>query len=84
LPKTPSCSRDTESLPSGGQPEDPGTAQANLARRLAAHPDASTLNADDGAFTSNMAIVATTNGTIDAFSTDSTPLIVDLLSYFAS
>ena len=46
-------------------------------------PDLSTRNADDGAITSKIAIVATTNGSIDAFSTDSTQLILDLLSYFA-
>ena len=49
----------------------------------ATQPDVSTLNADDGAITSNMAIVSTTNGSIEAFSTDSTQLILDLLSYFA-
>jgi hypothetical protein len=49
----------------------------------APQPDVSTLNADDGAITANMAIVSTTNGTIDAFSTDSTQLILDLSSYFA-
>jgi hypothetical protein len=46
-------------------------------------PDVSTLNATDGAVTSNMAIVPTTNGTIEAFSTDSTQLILDISSYFA-
>ena len=46
-------------------------------------PDVSTLNAPDGAVTSNMAIVPTSNGTIDAFSTDSTQLILDISSYFA-
>jgi hypothetical protein len=45
--------------------------------------DVSTLNANDGAVTSNMAIVPTTNGSIDAFSTDTTQLILDLSSYFA-
>ena len=48
-----------------------------------AQPYVSTLNAVDGAITSNMAIVPTTNGTIDAFSTNSTQLIFDLSSYFA-
>jgi hypothetical protein len=48
-----------------------------------AQPDVSTLNADDGAVTSNMAIVPTTNGILDAFATDSTQLILDLSSYFA-
>ena len=46
-------------------------------------PDVSTLNADDGAVTSNMAIVPTSNGSIDAFATDSTQLILDLSGYFA-
>jgi hypothetical protein len=49
----------------------------------AAQPNVSTLNASDGAITSNMVIVSTTNGTIDAFSTNSTNLILDLSSYFA-
>jgi hypothetical protein len=49
----------------------------------ASQPDVSTLNADDGAITSNMAIVSTNNGNIDAFSTDPTQLILDLASYFA-
>ena len=48
-----------------------------------AQPDVSTLNASDGAITSNMAIVPTTNGSVDAFSTDSTQLLLDLSSYFA-
>jgi Chitobiase/beta-hexosaminidase C-terminal domain/Bacterial Ig-like domain (group 3) len=48
-----------------------------------AQPIVSTLNATDGAVTSNMAIVPTTNGAIDAFATDSTNLLLDLSSYFA-
>jgi len=48
-----------------------------------ARPVVSTLNSYDGAITSNMAIVPTTNGFIDAYSTDSTQLIFDLSSYFA-
>lgn len=48
-----------------------------------AKPFVSTLNAYDGALTSNMAIVPTTNGSIDAFSTDSTQLWLDLSGYFA-
>ena len=48
-----------------------------------AQPNASTLNANDGAVTSNMAIVPTINGSVGAFSTDSTQLILDLPSYFA-
>lgn len=43
-----------------------------------AQPNVSTLNADDGAITSNMAI-----GSIDAFSSNPTKLILDLSSYFA-
>jgi hypothetical protein len=46
-------------------------------------PDASTLNAWDGAVTSNMAIVPTSNGSIDAFADGTTQLILDMSSYFA-
>jgi len=46
-------------------------------------PTVSTLNAIDGAVTSNMAIVPTNNGNIDAFSSNPTQLILDLSSYFA-
>jgi hypothetical protein len=49
----------------------------------AGKPVVSTLNSYDGAITSNMAIVPTTNGKIDAFATDNTNLILDILSYFA-
>jgi Chitobiase/beta-hexosaminidase C-terminal domain/Beta-propeller repeat len=49
----------------------------------AAQPVVSTLNATDGAVTSNMAIVPTNNGSIDAFATDPTNLLLDLSSYFA-
>jgi hypothetical protein len=48
-----------------------------------AQPDVSTLNAIDGAVTSNMAIVPIANGSVDTFSTDPTQLILDLSSYFA-
>jgi hypothetical protein len=48
-----------------------------------AQPFVSTLNATDGAITSNMAIVPTTNGSINAFVTNLTDLILDLSSYFA-
>ena len=48
-----------------------------------AQPVVSTLNASDGAITSNMAIVPTINGSIDAFATDSTNLLLDISSYFA-
>ena len=46
-------------------------------------PNVSTLNALDGAITSNMAIVPTSNGSIDAFGFNPTNLILDLTSYFA-
>jgi hypothetical protein len=46
-------------------------------------PTVSTLNAIDGAITSNMAIVPTTNGSIDAFASNPAQLILDLLGYFA-
>ncbi len=49
----------------------------------ASQPVVSTLNAPDGATTSNMAIVPTANGLIDAFATDPTQLILDISSYFA-
>src|SRR5271157_2495816 len=45
-------------------------------------PLVSTLNSLDGAVTSNMAIVPTNNGSIDAFATNSTQLILDISSYF--
>ncbi len=46
-------------------------------------PNASILNAVDGAITSNMAIVPTTNGWIDAYANRLTHLILDISSYFA-
>jgi len=46
-------------------------------------PNVSTLNALDGAITSNMAIVPNSNGSIDAFAQGSTNLILDISSYFA-
>ena len=46
-------------------------------------PPVSTLNAYDGAVTSNMAIVPTVNGLIDAFASDPTNLLLDISSYFA-
>lgn len=49
----------------------------------AAQPLASTLNAVDGAVTSNMGIVGTTNGSIDAFASSTTQLLLDISAYFA-
>jgi hypothetical protein len=46
-------------------------------------PFVSTLNALDGRITSNMAIVPTFNGSIDAYATSSTDLILDISGYFA-
>ena len=43
----------------------------------------STLNAIDGWITSNMAIVSTTNGKVDAYASGLTQLILDISSYFA-
>jgi hypothetical protein len=47
-------------------------------------PLVSTLNAQDGFVTSNMAIVTTTNGSIDAFASSDTQLILDVSDYFAA
>ena len=46
-------------------------------------PVVSTLNALDGAVTSNMAIVSTTNGFISAFANSPTHLVLDIFGYFA-
>jgi DNA-binding beta-propeller fold protein YncE len=46
-------------------------------------PGVSTLNAKDGAITSNLAVVPTMNGSVDAFANDLTQLILDISSYFA-
>jgi hypothetical protein len=46
-------------------------------------PVASTLNARDGLVTSNMAIVANSNGSIDAYASGLTQLILDISGYFA-
>jgi uncharacterized repeat protein (TIGR03803 family) len=46
-------------------------------------PAVSTLNAYDGFITSNMAIVPTTNGSIDAYAAGLTQLILDISGYFA-
>jgi sugar lactone lactonase YvrE len=49
----------------------------------ASQPTVSTLNAADKAITSNLAIVPTTNGNVDAFADGATNLILDLSGYFA-
>ena len=43
----------------------------------------STLNALDGSISSNMAIVPNVNGSIDAYASGLTQLILDLSGYFA-
>jgi hypothetical protein len=48
-----------------------------------AQPYVSTLNAEDGAVTANMAIVPNANGTVDAFAEGTTNLILDISGYFA-
>jgi lysophospholipase L1-like esterase len=42
------------------------------------------LNAEDGSITSSMAIISSTNGSIDAFASSDTQLILDVSGYFAS
>jgi DNA-binding beta-propeller fold protein YncE len=49
----------------------------------AGQPMVSTLNALDGSISSNMAIVPSTNGKVDAFASGITQLILDISSYFA-
>jgi hypothetical protein len=46
-------------------------------------PSASTLNADDLAVTSNMAIVPTSNGVVNALASSATHVILDVYGYFA-
>jgi len=46
-------------------------------------PVVSTLNAIDGAVTSNMAVVPAPSGTVDAYASNPTNLILDLFGYFA-
>jgi hypothetical protein len=46
-------------------------------------PTVSTLNAQDGAITSNMAIVPNTDGKTDAWAQGYTQLILDISGYFA-
>ena len=48
-----------------------------------ARPVVSTLNASDGQITSNLAIVPSTNGSLNAFTTDAAHLIFDVFGYFA-
>jgi hypothetical protein len=49
----------------------------------AGQPMVSTLNALDGSISSNMAIVPSNNGSVDAYASGITQLILDISSYFA-
>jgi hypothetical protein len=49
----------------------------------ASRPLTASLNDTDGAITNNMAIVPTNNGSISAYVTDATHLILDAFGYFA-
>ncbi len=49
----------------------------------ASQPLVSTLNALDGSISSNMAIVPSTNGKVDAYASGLTQLILDISGYFA-
>jgi alpha-L-arabinofuranosidase len=48
-----------------------------------AQPNVSTLNANDGSVTSNLAIVGTTNGSVNALALNPTLLTLDVYGYFA-
>jgi hypothetical protein len=50
---------------------------------LTNQPTVSTLNAADGFVASNMAIVPSTNGKVDAFANGITQLVLDISAYFA-
>ncbi len=50
---------------------------------LTNQPTVSTLNASDGLVASNMAIVPSTNGKVDAFANGITQLVLDISAYFA-
>jgi hypothetical protein len=49
----------------------------------AAQPLVSTLNALDGSITSNMAIVPAASGSVSAYASNPTQLILDISGYFA-
>lgn len=49
----------------------------------ASQPYVSTLNAHDGAITSNLAIVPANNGAIEAYADGTTNLVLDIFGYFA-
>jgi hypothetical protein len=49
----------------------------------AAQPAVATLNAVDGAITSNIALVPTMNGSVSAFASGPTHLVLDVFGFFA-
>ncbi len=62
---------------------DGGLAYLTLWPKGQSRPVVSTLNADDSAITSNMAVVPATGGAISVYATSATQLILDLAAYFA-
>jgi hypothetical protein len=64
-------------------PQGPSLAYLTLWPNGQIQPLASTLNALDGAVTSNMAVTPTSNGFVNAYATNSTQLLLDVSSYFA-
>ena len=46
-------------------------------------PYVSTLNSFDGSVTSNMAIIPMANGSVDAYASQPTHLVLDVAGYFA-
>jgi hypothetical protein len=66
-------------IPAGGHP----VGYLSLWPDAEGQPVVSTLNAVDGALTSNMAIVPTLNGSIDAYVQNPADLVLDIFSYFA-
>lgn len=48
-----------------------------------AQPGTASINAVDGATTNNMAIVSSTNGSVSAYASNSTYLVLDIFGYFA-
>jgi hypothetical protein len=61
----------------------PGLGYLTMWANGQAQPGTATLNAHDGATTSNMAIVGTTNGWVNAFASNPTYLVLDGFGYFA-
>lgn len=64
-------------------PQEDTLAYLQLWAHGGSQPPTSTLNAVDGAITSNMAVVPTINGAINAYTTNATHLVLDVYGYFA-